>query len=145
MKKYLSLILTIILLSNCDNKKEINKKEIKNIFNSTVYVLVSIGESNNKFHPNLHMFRDDKNIPFFPIYTSREKILETEIVMPDSFPANGTILALMSSDEMTYKINYSLNDEIIIKGKELKKILSKEIEEFKKNNKDILEGVILNN
>ncbi|WP_299117409.1 hypothetical protein [uncultured Winogradskyella sp.] len=144
MKKYLTLILPIIFLSNCENKKAINENEIRDIFNSTLYVMVSVGESNNSFHPNLHLFKDSNKQPFFPIYTSREKVLETEMIMPDTFPSNGIIIALTSHDEMTYKINYSTKDEIEIKGKQLKKILKNEIEKFKKNNAEILEGIILN-
>lgn len=147
MKKYSILVLSIFLFSNCgsSNLKKTNQDKVKNIFGSNVYMMLSIGKSNNDYHDHLHMFKDNKGNPFFPIYTSRKKILETEMIMPDNIAFNGILVALTSFDDMTYKINYSLTDEIIIKGKELKKILKSEIEELKKNNPDIMEGVILKN
>ncbi|WP_103865555.1 SseB family protein [Aquimarina sp. I32.4] len=145
MKKYLIPIFAIVFLSNCASQKQIDKNEIKTIFDSNLYVMISVGDSNNNYHPKLHMFKDDSGTPFFPVFTSRDKILETEMVMPDSFACNGIILALTSHDEVNYKINYSLDDEIVITGKQLKKLLRNEIEEFKKNNSEILKNVILNN
>ncbi|WP_103067960.1 hypothetical protein [Aquimarina sediminis] len=147
MKKFSILILSIFFLSNCGSSKlkKVNRDEIKSIFGSKVYLMLSIGKSNNDYHNHLYMFKDNKENPFFPIYTSKKKILETEMVMPDDAPFDGILLALTSFDNMTYKINYSLEDEIVIKGSELKKILENEIEEFKKNNPEIMEGIILKN
>ncbi|MFC5046543.1 hypothetical protein ACFSTE_03035 [Aquimarina hainanensis] len=147
MKKYIILIVSVLFLSNCgsSNLKKVNEDEIKNIFGSKIYMMRSIGKSNNDYHHHLHMFKDTNGTPFFPIYTSQKKILETEMVMPDDIPFDGILLALTSFDTMTYKINYSLEDQIIIKGRELKKILHDEIEEFKKNNPEIMEGIILKN
>jgi hypothetical protein len=125
--------------------KDINENEIKQIFGSTIYMFLSIGSSNNDYHTHLHMFKDDSGAPFFPVYTSKDKIHETEMVMPDDLPFDGILFALTSFDDMTYKINYSLPDEIVITGKQIKKILHTEIQEFKRDNPEIMEGIILKN
>ena len=71
------------------------------------------------------MFKEN-GVNFFPIYSSKEKLekmYSLKMIMPEFIRFEGVLFASQLNNSMIYIIDYKQDDEIVIFGDHIKKIM----------------------
>ncbi|MFB9076048.1 hypothetical protein ACFFLS_14015 [Flavobacterium procerum] len=163
MKKSLLLLTSIFVISCGENKKEPLNKDIPEIevstakeetsendlekfrviFENKIVVLLNKKGTNPKTNDvNFQSYIDEKNVEFIPMFTSKDKVLESTggVVLGNQMVLDGFLfLSQKNPGIKVLRINPSLSDDTYVNIDELQKYFAKEIAQKTKELKINLE------
>jgi len=155
MKKTLLLLVSILVISCGDTKKESLKtdnpetevtnvtkekpenelEKFRGIFGNKIVVLLDKKGTNLESNDvSFQTYIDEKNVEFIPVFTSNEKVLESTggVALGNTMELDGFLFLSQSStakEVNVIRINPSLSDDTYVSLVELKKYFAKEIKQ----------------
>lgn len=113
---------------------------VSEFFSGKISLIPSYYSGSNNIHNNIEMFNEN-GVDFIPVFKSKEEINSSKLYSYNSLNFDGLLFASQMDDNVMYKLNYSLEQEIVLRGKDIKEILKKDIIKFKEANQELFNSI----